>query len=94
MPTHFALHDAVPNPFNPQTRLSFSLPRSCHVRLTIYDVRGRLVTTLRDTDYGPGRHDVVWTGLNASGRPVASGVYLYRIEAGRFSETKRMVLIK
>jgi hypothetical protein len=94
VPERFALHNAVPNPFNPQTTLSFSLPTASHVRLTIYDVRGHLVTTLVDEDRGPGVHDVVWNGRDARNRQVASGVYLYRIEAGSFIETKRMVLVK
>jgi hypothetical protein len=93
-PSSFALHNAVPNPFNPQTTLSFSLPSASHVRLAIYDVRGRLVTMLLDEDRGPGRHDVVWDGRDSKQRPVTSGVYLYRVEAGGFVETKRMVLVK
>jgi hypothetical protein len=94
VPKHFALHDAVPNPFNPRTTLSFSLPSLSHVRLTIYDVRGRLVTTLLDESRGPGRHGVIWDGRDDRQREVASGVYLYRIEAGSFVETKRVVLVK
>jgi hypothetical protein len=94
VPTHFALHDAVPNPFNPQTTLSFSLPSASHVRLMIYDVRGHLVTTLLDEDRSPGVYSVVWDGRDAQHRRVATGVYLYRIEAGSFIETKRMVLVK
>ena len=94
VPTHFALHEAVPNPFNPQTTLSFSLPTAVHVQLTIYDVNGRLVTTLLDEERGPDRHEVIWRGRDDQQREVASGVYFYRIEAGSFVETKRMVLVK
>jgi hypothetical protein len=94
LPTQFALHDAVPNPFNPQTKLSFALPSASHVTLTIYDVRGRHVTTLLDEDRGPGRYDVVWDGRDNRQQLVPSGVYLYRIEAGSFVQTKRMVLLK
>ncbi|MFH1756185.1 MAG: T9SS type A sorting domain-containing protein [Candidatus Latescibacterota bacterium] len=94
VPTHFALHEAVPNPFNPQTKLAFSLPSASHVRLTIYDVNGRLVTTLLNESRGPGRHEVVWRALDDRQRRVASGVYFYRIEAGSFVDTKRMVLVK
>jgi hypothetical protein len=94
VPTRFALHEAVRNPFNPQTTLSFSLPLASHVQPTIYDVSGRLVTTLLDEDRGPGRHDVVWDGHDDLQQRVSSGVYFYRIKAGSFVETKRMVLLK
>jgi hypothetical protein len=94
LPEHFALHDPVPNPFNPQTTLSFALPKASHVKLTVFDVRGRVVATLLDEKRGPGVHDVVWDGRDDAGRQVASGVYLYRFEAGSFMETKRMVLVK
>jgi hypothetical protein len=94
VPTEFALHDATPNPFNPQTTLSFSLPVASHVKLTVYDVGGRLVATLLDEDRGPGVYDVTWEGLDTTGQRVSSGVYFYRIEATGFVETKRMVLLK
>jgi len=94
VPTKFALHEAVPNPFNPQTTLSFSLPTASHVRLAVYDVSGRLVATLLDEDRGPGRYEITWDGRDTGQRQVASGVYFYSIEAGSFTETKRMVLVK
>jgi hypothetical protein len=94
LPKHYALYEPVPNPFNPQTTLSFALPKGSHVKLTVYDVRGRVVATLLDEARGPGIHDVVWDGSDNAGRQVASGVYLYRLEAGNFVETKRMVLVK
>jgi hypothetical protein len=94
LPTDFALNEAVPNPFNPQTTLSFALPVASHVKLTIYDVSGRLVATLLDEDRGPGVWDVVWEGRDDRAQRVSSGVYFYRIEAGDFVETKRMVLLK
>jgi len=94
MPMRFALHDAVPNPFNPLTTLSFSLPSGGHVQLVIYDVAGRLVRSLLNETRPPGRHDVAWEGLDNRGNPVSSGVYLYRLEVLGFVETKRMVLMK
>lgn len=94
VPEHFALHDAVPNPFNPQTTLSFSLPVTSHVTLAIYDVSGRLVTTLVDESRGAGRYEITWDGRDAAQRQVSSGVYFYRIDADGFVETKRMVLLK
>jgi hypothetical protein len=94
VPERFALHNAVPNPFNPQTTLSFSLPEASHVQLAVYDVSGRLITTLLDEDRGAGVHEVVWDGRDDLQQHLSSGVYFYRIQAGSFVETKRMVLLK
>jgi len=84
-----------PNPFNPQTTIAFEIPGRQEVSLRVFDLSGRLV---RDLIVGelryPGRHEVVWNGRDDAGRPVASGTYFYRLEAGDFAETKRMVLIK
>lgn len=93
-PARTALLGAVPNPFNPTTNLSFVLATPGHVRLKVYDAAGRLVATLVDDSREAGRHEVIWDGRGSSGRMSAAGVYLYRLEAGRFSETRRMVLVK
>jgi hypothetical protein len=93
-PMSVALSQNIPNPFHPQTTLSFTLPRHSHVRLSIYNVAGRLVRTLVDDERAAGRYAVVWEGLDDRGRSVASGSYLYRMEAGEFVETRRMVLLK
>jgi len=91
----FRLQQNYPNPFNPQTTISFDLPRDMTVRLHVYDLSGRLVTLLMDDEVGQeGRNDVVWRGRNQAGRPLSSGTYFYRLEAGEYSETRRMVLIK
>jgi hypothetical protein len=85
----------VPNPFNPQTTIAFDLPNQSAVRLAVYDVSGRLVDVLLDGDIAvQGRSEVVWQGRDMGGRVVSAGVYFYRLEAGSFSETKRMVLVK
>lgn len=80
---------AFPNPFNPVTRISYVLPDQGHTMLAVYDVRGRRVATLVDAVMSSGEHTVTW---NAKG--IASGVYFYRLTAGDFSETCRMVLLK
>ena len=80
------------DPFNPLTTLSFALPRSSYVRLSIFDLAGRHVRTGVDETRSPGRHTVIWEGVDGEGRAVASGVYLYRMEAGSFVRTRRMVL--
>ena len=85
---------AVPNPFNPSTKLSFELPVAGHARLKVYDAAGRLVATLVDEHRAAGRQDAIWDGRDASGRMSAAGVYLYRLETEDNVETKRMTLIK
>ncbi|MCP4292433.1 MAG: T9SS type A sorting domain-containing protein [bacterium] len=90
----FALHPNWPNPFNPSTKLAFELATPARVRLNIFDTAGRLVSTLLDEQRGAGRHELVWNGQNDAGQPVASGVYLYRFEAGDVVQTKRMMMLK
>lgn len=94
VPRVFSLAENYPNPFNPQTRIEFGLPASARVRLDVYDVRGRRVATLVDGTLDGGHHRVVWDGTDASGRRVASGVYLYRLDAPGFSSQKKMLLVK
>ena len=83
-----------PNPFNPTTRIGFSLYREEHVTLAIYDVKGRLVTTLLDERALAGVNSVEWDGRDANGNVVSGGVYFYRLEVGAEILTKRMVLLK
>ena len=94
IPGQLALHRSYPNPFNPMATIGFDLPRSQHVRLTVYTVDGRRVTLLVDERRTAGRHEVVWNGCDDHGRQVPSGVYFYRLEAGKFSDTDKMVLVK
>ena len=89
------LFDAYPNPFNPSTTISYALPEAAKVSLNIYDVSGRLVQRLVNGDVvDAGRQDTVWRGRDENGRQVAAGMYFYRLEAGEFSETKCMTLVK
>jgi hypothetical protein len=83
-----------PNPFNPRTTILFELARATPVRLDIYSVDGRLVRRLVDGISEPGEHAAVWDGQDASGRAVPSGTYLFRLQAGRASETRRMTLLR
>jgi len=99
VPQVFELADNHPNPFNPRTTIDFAVPASGHADLRILDLRGRLVRTLVDESVAAGRHARIWDGTDTHGRPVASGVYLYRLDfrgadgASR-TETKRMVLVR
>jgi hypothetical protein len=93
-PIRYTLAQNRPNPFNPATTIVFDLPQAGHATLRVYDLAGRLVTTLADRALAAGRHTLRWDGHDAHGTPVASGVYLYRLEAADFTATKRMVLAK
>lgn len=89
------LHPCYPNPFNPSTTISYELTDPAVVNLTVYDVAGQLVRTLVAAETsGAGRHEVVWNGRDETGRNVAAGVYFYRLDAGGYSETRRMALVK
>jgi len=88
------LHVA-PNPFNPRTAIKFSLHRQEKVSLTVYDLSGRRVRTLiADETLAVGEHEVFWQGQDQIGRPASAGVYFYRLEAGQFRATQRMMLVK
>ncbi len=90
----FHLAQNSPNPFNPSTKIVFSLGEARNVRLTVYGLDGRLVRTLVAEPRAAGRHEVIWYGRDDSGRTVASGTYVYRIEAGDWVRTGKMVLAK
>ncbi len=94
VPMKFALTQNYPNPFNPTTQIQFSIPEQSNVTLTIYDITGREVTQLVNEVLGTGTYTATWDGRNSNGQLVSSGVYLYRIQAGSFVQTKRMVFIK
>jgi parallel beta-helix repeat protein len=84
-----------PNPFNPATAIQFRVPSpGSRVRLSIYDLSGRLVRTLVDDERGAGEHTVVWRGLDDSGRQVGSGVYFYRLEVAGATLERKMVMLK
>jgi len=89
MPTAFALEQNYPNPFNPTTRIQYTLAAQAHVSLKIFNVVGQEVATLANGIQEAGYKSVVW---NASG--VSSGVYFYRLQAGSFTETRKLILLK
>ena len=84
----------TPNPFNPATTIAFVLPEAVHARLSVYDVQGRLVATLVDRPLDSGFQQVDWGATDLNGARVSSGVYFYRLEAGRETLTKKMVLLQ
>jgi hypothetical protein len=83
-----------PNPFNPGTSIRFYLPSKSPVRLDVFDIRGALVRRLADGTFDAGPHVREWDGTDDDGRPVASGVYVYRLTADRKSMTRKMMLLK
>jgi hypothetical protein len=95
LPRATFLHQNTPNPFNPVTTIRFDLARSDQVLLRVYDAAGRQVRTLLDASLPAGwNHRVTWNGLDENGRRVASGVYFYRLSAGDFSCTRKLVVLK
>lgn len=90
----FALGQNAPNPFNPSTEISYRLPERSEVSLRIFDVRGRLVRELVEGMRPAGPHRVVWDGRDDAGARAASGVYLYRLQAGDLVQQKKMTLVK
>ena len=89
IPDKFAVPDNYPNPFNPSTTIRFNLPQEERVRIDIFNINGQLITTLVDKSYKPGFHAVKFDASH-----LASGIYLYRIQAGSFNEVRRMTLMK
>ncbi len=90
----YELRQNVPNPFNPTTTIRFVVPERADVSLVIYDVQGRVVRTLMEGNQEPNFYSLIWDGRNNNGQSVASGVYFYRLRAGQFVRTKKMMLLK
>jgi len=94
IPDGYNLVQNYPNPFNPTTKIDYGLPEASNVRLIIYDILGREVTTLVNGVQEPGYKSITWNGTNAFGKNVGAGMYFYLIQAGEFRQTKKMVLLK
>ena len=89
-----ALHNNYPNPFNPETTISYSVKETGPVTIDVYNVKGQLVKTLVKGIQEPGNHTIVWNGTDNNGRAVSSGVYYYKMNAGKYSSTKKMIMMK
>ena len=94
IPKEFVLNQNYPNPFNPTTTISFSLPKSEVVKLEVYDVLGKLVKIIADNAMSAGNYAMTWDGQDANGSKVASGMYIYRLQAGSFNSVKKMLMLK
>ena len=94
LPTQFALENNYPNPFNPTTTIEYSLAKLTDVKVTIFNIRGQRVATLVNARQPQGAYRMEWNARDDYGNRVSSGMYLYRIEAGNFVKTKKMLLMK
>jgi len=94
LPKKFNLYPAYPNPFNPVTTLRYDLPEDALINVTIYDMMGRRIKILVNGPQSAGYRSVIWDATNDYGKPVSAGIYLYKIQVGEFTQTKKMVLLK
>jgi hypothetical protein len=93
-PKTFTLFQNQPNPFNPETKITYFLPKACQVRLTIYNVLGQKVRTLFDGHQEAGIQTLIWDGKDNEAVSLSSGIYFYRLQADNFIQTKKMTLLK
>ncbi len=94
LPTSYRLLNNYPNPFNPTTTIAFQIPQSETVSLKIFNINGQLIRTLAEENFSAGQFEKVWDGKDNFGGEVASGVYIYRLTAGKFDRSARMILLK
>ena len=93
-PKIFTLSQNYPNPFNPITTLKYELPEDSFVDVTVYDMLGNVARNLINTNQSSGHKSLQWNATNNQGEPVSAGVYIYKIQAGDFVDTKKMILLK
>ena len=94
IPSGYSLSQNYPNPFNPVTSISYEIPKESIVTISVYNLRGQKVADLVSDMHPAGYHNVMWNSMDMSGKPVSSGVYIYRIQADNFRAVKKMLLIK
>ena len=94
LPTSFRLYNNYPNPFNPKTILKYDLPQNSFVEVIIYDMQGKVVNNLVNTNQSSGFKTIQWDATDNQGQSVSAGVYIYTIEAGGFRQTKKMIFLK
>ena len=94
IPTHFSLSNNYPNPFNPITHIAYAIPKEVSINLSIYDILGRKVITLKNGIETVGNKSIIWNGLNGYGEMMGAGIYFYKFETREFKQTKKMILLK
>ena len=93
-PNQYSITSIYPNPFNPTTTISYELPENSIVRITIYNVQGREIKVLVNQYQEAGYKSVRWNATNNYGKPISAGMYFYKIRAGEFTQTRKMLLLK
>jgi len=94
IPARSALLGNYPNPFNPTTTIKFALSEDSYVSLDIYNIKGERVRTLVQENLTAQYHSILWNGLDSSGKQVSSGIYFYKMKAGKFVSNRKMILLK
>ena len=94
MPNSFKLYPAYPNPFNPETTISYDLPEQSFVEITIYDMLGKKVRSIVNEKQNPGHKSILWNAKDDYGTVVSAGLYIYQVQAGNFIQTNKMILLK
>jgi len=94
IPTQYSLEQNFPNPFNPTTHIQYALPEIARVKIVIYNMLGQKLRTFDLGQQAPGRYTITWDGKTQNGALVSSGVYFYRLESNKFTQTKKLLLIK
>lgn len=93
-PESFSLGQNIPNPFNPTTVISFTVPERSRVTITLFNLTGQKIMTLVDHDHAAGFHRVKWSGIDDNGNPVKNGVYVYKMISGNFTDSKKLILMR
>ena len=94
VPGKFKVYQNYPNPFNPSTTIRYLLPEAGNVAINIYDIEGKIISTLLNNKQSPGTYEVTWNGKNKQGMPVVSGVYFYKIQAGNIKQSVKNAFVK
>lgn len=94
LPRKFALKQNHPNPFNPNTKIGYAVPKTAHVKITIYDIQGKEVRRLVDKQQSTGYHTVEWDGIDQRGNRVATGIYLYTMQTEKFVKTRKCLFVR
>ena len=89
LPTTYSLSNNFPNPFNPSTKIKYSIPQASNVLIKVFDVLGNEIETLVNKEKQIGTYEIIWNAIN-----LPSGVYFYQLQAGEFISTKKMILLK
>ena len=93
IPDQFVLFQNYPNPFNPVTTIKFGLPKKSDISLIIYNILGQEIKKF-EGKYNAGYHEIQWNGLNQYNKQIASGVYIYKFEADKYTKTKKCIFLK